>query len=90
MSPQSRFYLKGGRIVKKIVKKITILVLVLLLASIAGCGSGGSDSGSEVLDTDNPTGQEQQEKILKVAFVYPGAKDDFGWATAHEEARKKN
>lgn len=56
---------------------VTLLILCLgLLAT--GCGSKQTNSG-----------QGEKKDKLKVAFVYPGAKDDFGWATTQENARKK-
>lgn len=54
---------------------VGLLVLSLGLFS-AGCGDKQTNQSGE------------KEKDLKVAFVYTGAKDDFGWATVQEKARK--
>lgn len=67
-----------------ILKKGTAFALLIIMLLLAGCGSG---QGGSKADTD--TTQKEKEQVLKVAFVYPGAKDDFGWATAHETARKQ-
>lgn len=63
---------------------LVVLFLIAVLA-LTACSSGQTDSSG----SDATSNGDTEEEILKVAFVYPGAKDDFGWATAHETARKQ-
>lgn len=55
-------------------------MLLLTACSFGQPKPSGSDAKQDA---------DRNEEILKVTFVYPGAKDNFGWATAHETARKQ-
>lgn len=60
---------------------ILLLVSVMLTLCLAGCG-GGSDQ------KDSAQQPADQEKTIKVGWVYIGVPGDGGWTYAHDQGRQ--
>ena len=67
-------------------KLVSILCVMALVVSLAGCGGGGSDSGSDGGGAEATTAGDVSDSIVRYTLtelpqIDPGVTSDFGGAT---------